>query len=245
MSITRFIILAHARSGSSILMLSLRQHPAISMLGEVFHQSGEYWKVGDYAPGAGLSAAPDGGRFLENYVFRPPNEPQTRAIGFKILYLQARSGPEASAWSFLQKNADIRIIHLYRTNLLETVVSLQLALRSGEWYQTSGAQTDTPLPISLDPTSTKDFFEHMRAQRRWAADAFRRHRLLAVDYDLDLKARFQQTLETAQSFLQVPVHRTVPRLQKQAQAPMSEQIANYAELRRYFAKTHYEVFFDG
>src|SRR6185295_16382915 len=77
----------------------------------------------------------DGGEFLKNNVFyKRYYEEWIKSVGFKVFYTQARDTINAQkAWDYLLGTTTIRIIHLYRFNLLETYLSYRIATLTNQW----------------------------------------------------------------------------------------------------------------
>lgn len=247
-ALIKFIVLGHARSGSSLLSHALSEHDSIKMYGELFHESEDdrrrYSKVGErfYWDGD------DGAQFLRHVVFNRRRLAGETAIGFKIFYDHARKDSNARAvWDYLASDTDIRVIHLSRKNLLEVRVSLEIALRNKRWDQPIGTQKkDTEFePVLIGKEKCEAFFNKILAYRRWAQDCFRRHLVLEVEYEEHLCKDFQATMNKVQSFLGVPCRPAQKLLEKQASRSSHEQIINYCELKEFFRDTPYEHFFRG
>ena len=242
----RFIVLCHARSGSNLLTWSLGAQEAVEEYGEIFHDS----------PGqAGLGLPPriqpyqrgaDAARFLDADIFGPCPEPKTRAHGFKIFYDHARSTPAVkAAWRYLIEDTDIRVIHLIRRNLLDCLLSLEVAKRTGEWFRRPGEQPAPPpvAPFSLSPWACLEHFGETTTSRMWATEAFSRHPVLTLEYEKDVCGDFSGAMARAFDFIGVPpIPVTAPVVRQRSREPF-EQLLNYDELRRWFRHTLFEEFF--
>jgi LPS sulfotransferase NodH len=241
---TRFIIVAHPRTGSNLLASSLRQHPLVVSHGELFHDAEQ--KRASWANGGRyLLAGEDPVRFVEDAVFGESRSDGARVIGFRIFYDQSRKTERARRiWDHLLANRDIRVIHLVRHNLLEAFVSRSVALRTGEWLRRPGREAATaPEPFDLDPRDCGWFFNYHTERREWARATFAAHPFLEISYD-ELSADLQASLGRVFAFLGVDPIAVEPPYRKQAGVPVREQIGNFAELRDTFRGTAYEWFFD-
>lgn len=253
----RFIILGHGRSGSTLLARSLTQHPNVRMFGELFHDEEPERERAFRAFNESVGPrrreprfyrdGEDGAAYLRETVFRRRPWRELLAVGFKMFYLHARADPRVkTAWDYLVENTDVRVIHLGRSNLLECWLSLQMAHITGEWERRKGAPGPRTLvpPLDLDPAKCEAFFNQTLAHRRWAAERFRRHPTLELEYEADVVGRFEQTVRRMQDFLEAPRGPAEKLLEKQARRKPREQIVNYDEFKDYFRHTLYEGFFE-
>ena len=132
--VTRFVLLASQRTGSTWVIDTLNGHPEVTAYSELFLHGGVgYPKYGGakdlpfYESFVGADAAEDLGsdrleRYLER-VFR--DRSNATAIGFKLMYGQATAYPGVR--SYLRRH-EVRVVHLVRHNLLDVVVSMNAAL---------------------------------------------------------------------------------------------------------------------
>jgi LPS sulfotransferase NodH len=239
----RFIILCHQRSGSTLLVLALRQNPRAFVQGELLgdneEQKQRWFNVdGRYFRGPDDDAV----AFLRDCFFA--SHPSALAIGFKLMHYHARAGRAAAVWDYLASETGIRIIHLHRENLLETVVSDLVANRSGQWsvpVNHSEGIRDVP-PFSIELKDCRRRFQELETWRDSARSQFAHHPFLEVRYE-DLTADFAGTLDRVWAFLETPPHPAKQRLIKQAHLPLRQQIENFEELRSSFAGSRWERFF--
>ena len=253
----KFLLLGHGRTGSNILVKGLAEHPRVRIGGELFHLEEEQRKKTD--PNPRRSRPPEssasryyrdnesGADFLREAVFYERDGGDALAVGFKIFYNHARDNPNVkTAWDYLIGDRSIRVIHLKRRNLLESFISLKIALITKEWRRWQGTSTPPVLtpPFRLGPEECDAYFNQMNAYRLWAASAFRDHALLKVEYERDICTRFEANMHAIHDFLGVPREPAQPLLEKQALRSPREQVLNYDELKWYFRHTLYEEYFD-
>ena len=116
----RFIVLGRSRVGSNLLRGLLNAHPSIETYGEIFRDCGCLdWDHLGYFQSSSMRSliVRDPVTFLDQRVLgRYPGA--VRAVGFKIFYYHARDGAHAAVWPYLQRRADLKVIHLKRANLL-------------------------------------------------------------------------------------------------------------------------------
>jgi LPS sulfotransferase NodH len=186
----------------------------------------------------------DGEEFLKRAVFYK-HASDGIAVGFKIFFHQARSNANArKVWQYLICNKDIRIIHLKRHNLIESMISLRLALQTDQWIFQHRKADQALSPMYMSPRQCENYFRHVLAGRHWARRHFRHHQSLEIEYEADLFDSFQDTIHRVQDFLEVPRRPARKLLKKQAQRKPSEQIGNYEELKAHFAHTPYACWFE-
>ncbi len=132
---TRFLILAQARTGSTMLVRALNSHPNVRCFGEVLNTARDLILYGvqgydNYDPRDRELRDRDFKAFLRTRIYTPDGE-GISATGFKLLYGQFRDFPGLQDW--LTQETSIRVIHLKRRNLLRQLVSLKLAFTTGVW----------------------------------------------------------------------------------------------------------------
>lgn len=119
----KFIIFAHARSGSTNLAQVLREHPSIKIASEPFHR--DYHKIN-----------PDEKNYID-YIKDEASLSQQLDIlfgqysGLKCLEYQLTKGLN----NWMLKDPSIKIIFLQRKNLLQTVVSMYIASETKVWHK--------------------------------------------------------------------------------------------------------------
>jgi len=245
----RFILLGHPRSGSNLVSRSLETHSQVAMLSEVLSQwenvRTRCWRGTKHS--AVYEDGMDGAQYLDERVFLQRAPWGIRACGFKLFYDQARFTPAVkTAWDYIRQDRDIRIIHLKRENLLDSRVSLDVALRTNQWLvESKDANTrKTVEPFAADIRDYQHFFDNILSAQQWVAQAFTGHPVLELEYARDLCAAFPASIARVYSFLGVDPGSGEQRLAQQRSASPAEILTNYAELRDHFRHTAYEGFFD-
>jgi LPS sulfotransferase NodH len=145
----RIVLFAHPRSGSSSLCRILDLHPEVRMLEEPFHEQFASWTPGaknyrdHVVDAASLDAQLD-------EIFQSYN-------GLKVHDYQL---PPALAVRLLQR-PDCTIIFLRRRNLLQSVVSVQLALQTRLWKTWDMTEPLAEYYRDLAPLDLDDIQRHM------------------------------------------------------------------------------------
>jgi hypothetical protein len=141
----RFVLLGLARSGTTLLTMALAQHPAVHIFGEIFNVDKDMLpniysdtlhvdRVGKPASSDMINSmrhyvdGEDITRYMEDNVYYE-HALNDAAVGFKLLYNQVAS--VAKLWEYLADRKDIRVIHVTRTNLLASYLSLTIASSTG------------------------------------------------------------------------------------------------------------------
>ncbi len=242
---TQFIILTHARSGSNLLAFGLREHGQIYVGGEFFNDQAEYRKGdGVAAHGIGYTEGFDGEKFLREGLFEYPMPHHIAAAGFKLFYNHARSPRASTAWEYLARRKDVRIIRLLRENLFASWVSHEVAFRTNVWVVPRVQQpTATLAPFPIAPERCLDFFQETERYIEMTRETFRHHPTCEVSYERELCTDYAQTMSRVFWFLDVEPREVVPQTQSQGRRSLSEQVSNYMDLERRFRGTRYARFF--
>ena len=229
---------------------ALADHPEILFFGEVFHVY-PFRRVAEAARatlGAGVVRRlplglpvcrdeDDGSRYLGRLFDQGTG---FRATGFKLFYHHARSGAVASAWDYLAATPRLKIVHLRRSNWLESLVSLERARMTGTWHATAPQQVRA---FCLSPQCCRRYFEDLERSAALVQPLLDTHAVLELEYR-QVVAEFQPLLARICAFLDVePAAPLTARLVKIAQVEPSRELTNYHELRACFRDTPYSRFF--
>lgn len=241
---TKFIILGRSRTGSNFLRGLLNSHPKVLVLGEIFRNKDTIdFDHPEYFCSEKILHIyqNDPEKFLNTVVFRKiPAEYQ--ALGFKLFYYHAAESPYSLIWDRLKELSDLHIIHIKRKNILRTHLSRENAVKTGQWVNTNGKETQTQ-SYRLDYESLKKDFVQTRQWEDEADNFFSAHPKIEVIYE-ELSHNTEQEVNKIQRFLNLPEHPVQAQTYKQIQKPLSEIIENYDELKLKFRDTEWAVFFD-
>jgi LPS sulfotransferase NodH len=133
---TRFIILADARTGSTMLGQALNSHPSVRCFREIFDFMQPFvdFEMDGYDNNNRADyelRESDACRFLDERIFCAQPEGVT-AVGFKFMY--GHFWGYAGLLERLTSDLDLRIVHMQRRNMLRALVSLRIAEATGDWY---------------------------------------------------------------------------------------------------------------
>lgn len=241
---TRFIVLTSARSGSSLLIQSLRSHPGVVAFGEILGPGNVWFNVAGFPSrhrGLKRFRNREPLRFLDACVFRgyPAG---TEAVGFKVFCShleEPRFGPVAD---HLRGMRGLRVVHLVRGNLLRAYLSEVIRSKTGVgWIHAEGERTS--VSVELDPDDCEAYFTRERELHDRYGRLFATRDVLDIGYE-ELVADYASVTASLQRFLGVePQALSSPTIRQQVR-PLPEVIANYADLESHFAGSPWEGFFD-
>lgn len=237
------VLLAHPRSGSNLLGLTLDGHPNVSFGKEPFNvrvavldDSLKYPRL------ATMLRDADPARFLEAILLRE-RAMNLHVVGFKLMTQHLTHAPFRDTLRELLIDRDVAFISLRRRDKLATFVSFQRALQTNQWIARSGDGQQRP--ITLDPEECETFFRRSRESDELHDEILSEREPtsnLSLTYE-DMVDDFDQTIAGVQDFLKVESTPLAPRLVRQRQLPVATSIANYAELATHFSGTEWERFF--
>lgn len=185
----RFMIACAARTGSTMLVRTLRGHPQLLMHGEVWGDA----MVGLDGPLAAACAADPAARAaLEALRFRDPEaamarflEPHgARAAGFKLKFDEMVRPEWAPLRALVEADADLGIVFLHRRDLLQRYLSHQVVLRqTGVTVVAAGRAPPAVQPFAIDVDDLLRDIARTRARTRMFEDAFAAHPQLHLTYE--------------------------------------------------------------
>jgi hypothetical protein len=173
-----------------------------------------------------------------DYPLRGHEKASVRSVGCKLE--DGRIVCEPGRLARLMQVPNIRFIILQRQNQFECLRSHLQATITGNWHLPVGQTTSTP-PVAISPLRAQKFFER-------AVIFYGRLSLIIppgmrvwLDYE-QLKGQTDMVMDHLWKFLEVPPWTPTPQLQKIEDRPLSETVANYAELQLVFRETDYGIF---
>ncbi len=220
------ILLSRSRSGSTLLLDMLNQHPRVDLHGE--------------ALGRVHSRS---ARSLVDQVFGR-YVPTVRVAGFKVFYDHPLDDDTGQLWDRLAEMDDLHVLHLRRENLLRCELSLKRAEITGVWglRQDGSAGPVDPGPVHLDPDQLRDAFEQTRNDQTHALGRLADKALLEITYE-ELTQESPATFRRITDFLGLRPAMPKVRLRKLGGPSLREAIANYGPLKDHFAGTEWSRFF--
>jgi hypothetical protein len=232
----RFMIACAARTGSTMLVRTLRSHPALITHGEVWGGR----MVGLDGPLAReCEADPAAFEALERMRFEDPGAGMARfldphgaqAVGFKLKCDELVRPEWAGIRSLVEADQGLHIVFLHRRDLLRRYLSHQLVLRqTGVTSVPAGGEVPEIAPFEVEVGGCLRDIAQTRARAAEFQAAFAGHPSLRVAYE-DLAADPQAECNRVFGFLgvaQAPVRVATERI---VRAPPEALVTNYRELR--------------
>lgn len=247
---TTLVIFSRGRTGSNLLISLLASHPKVFQHGEIFGEHLLQHEVFRNAINKMGSVA-----YFEHCTRRLLAE---QVVGLKFLYYQLE--PEyAQRWNVpdlpsvlpvLERSKELRIVHLKRRNLLETLVSWKIAAQTHRYRQynqdrSSGAgKAHSNITVNLSYEECRHEFEQTEQWQRYYDAAFANHPFVEMYYE-DLVADKHHEMARVLDLLSLEKYELRSPLRKQNTRPLEDIVENFAELRERFADTRHAGFFTG
>jgi LPS sulfotransferase NodH len=223
----RFAIVGNARTGSNYLLDGLKSSSSIRMYHEIFADHNR--EIGkDFES-------------VLSTLFRKEKK-GTRLVGFKVFYNHLTD----AEWDRFAAQRSFKIIHLTRSNRLRTIISTDIAFKTGQWTSSrrSGNAPPGDRVVTLDPSTLIERIERIRAGEDITRERFMDRPMLEVVYET-MVAQPQETFRRVGEFLGVsdidPSHIGIRR---QNPERLAELIANYEDVRRLLTATEYASYLD-
>jgi LPS sulfotransferase NodH len=238
----KFIILCYPRTGSTLLIAALGEHPDIRQGMEIFNPILEgnayyvdwrkqvllelYGKQDNYTDAIGYL---DADRFdlslLAKRFFEDFN-------GTKIMYDQISS--RSKAWLYIKSLEDLRVIILER-NFVEAAVSFRIAMQTNIWHIENRSR-NPPCPRMEYPAEFFGwFYNHFCSAANEFAAAFDDSRIIRVNYS-DLVTSWPTTMRLIQSHLGIEPLELPIVYEKRRRERIKDLIANYHKVRRHYSR---------
>lgn len=238
----RFIIATTQRSGSSLMRMSLQDYPGIQCHGDLFiNVPKPEWPM-EYQNYIRRSLF----RKLEHRFYRRAlikrylnwvlsHDRQSLAVGFKLMYNQARRYPDAVEWI---RAHDFRVVHLVRKNSLRTLISEKIANSTRVYTTTKDAEQQT---LELDPPAVLNELRRRQALVEQHPALWTGCPLLEISYESFVANRDLESRRLLE-FLEVPYRGPLESsLRKISRRTLRETVANYDEVSAALAGTQFET----
>lgn len=219
----RFAIVAHARTGSNYLMDGLKSSPDVRMYHEIFASHNR--QLGkDYEK-------------ILSTVFQSESK-SVRIVGFKVFYNHLTE----QEWSKLMAWKDLKVIHLTRKNRLRTVISLEIAFKTGQWTRSGRSGTLQERRIKLEPSKLLRRLEQIEQGEIATRLRFCDRPVLEVVYE-DMIRSPHETFTSVGAYLGVEAMKPDKiRLKRQNPESLEQLIINYDEIETMLKNTRFAEF---
>ena len=229
------MIACAARTGSTMLVRTLRGHPNLVMHGEVWGDT----MVGLDGPLAAACADPATHAELEALRFRDPvaalerfmEAHGARAVGFKLKFDELVRAQWAPLRALLEADERLGIVFLHRRDLLRRYLSHQVVLRqTGVTVVAAGATPPPVQPFAIDVDDLLRDIAQTRARTHAFERSFAAHPCLHVDYE-SLAADPQEECARVYRFLGLDPRPVRVATEKIVRQSPYELILNHDEVR--------------
>lgn len=221
----RFAIVGNARTGSNYLLDGLKSSPSIRMYHEIF-------------AGHNRRAGQDFDRILST-VFQYESK-SIQMVGFKVFYNHLTE----EEWQRLQASRNLQIIHLTRRNRLRTVISLEIAFKTGQWTQSARAGGPKEKQVVLEPSKLINRLEQIEEGEAATRARFRDRQVLEVVYE-ELVRSPHEVFASVGAYLGVEgIDPARIRLKRQNPEGLRQLIVNYDEVAVALSNTRFAEYLD-
>ena len=224
----RFAIIGNARTGSNFLLDGLKSSTSIRMYHEIFADHNR--RIGE-----------DFDRVFST-VFQAESK-STKIVGFKVFYNHLTE----DEWQKFLASRDLKIIHLTRKNRLRTILSLEIAFKTGQWTK-SGQRHSGELEekrLRLDPPKLIKRLEQIETGEAMARIRFRDRQVLEVVYE-ELVQSPKSVFESVSQYLGVDgIDPGKIRLRRQNPETLQQLIINYDEIQVALRNTRFAEYLSG
>jgi LPS sulfotransferase NodH len=162
----------------------------------------------------------------------------TRLVGFKVFYNHLTE----EEWGKLAAHKDLKVIHLTRRNRLRTVISLEIAFKTGRWTKAGSSGDPKAKRLTLDPVKLMRRLEQIEEGEAAARRRFCDRPILELVYE-DLIRSPREVFESVGDYL--GVHGIEPgkiRLKRQNPESLNQLIINYNEVAAVLQNTRFAAY---
>lgn len=221
----RFAIVGNARTGSNFLLDGLKTSPSIRMYHEIFaSHNREIGKNFDQ---------------IFSMVFQPESK-TTEMVGFKVFYNHLTD----EEWQRLQACKELKIIHLTRHNRLRTVISLEIAFKTGQWTKSANSGGPKEKQVTLDPSKLIQRLEQIEEGEASTRERFRDRQILEVVYE-ELVQAPEKVFASVSAYLGVNgIDPSKIKLKRQNPETLQQLIRNYEEIETVLKGTRFAPYLE-
>ena len=223
----RFAIVGNARTGSNYLLDGLRTSSSVRMYHEIFADHNR--QVGkDFDK-------------ISSTVFQPESK-STKVVGFKVFYNHLTD----DEWKRLLAWRALKIIHLTRRNRLRTVISLEIAFKTGQWTQSGKGKSGEfkEKRLRLDSSKLLQRLEQIEEGEATARTRFRDREILEVVYE-ELVRSPKTVFESVGMYLGVDgIDCSKIKLRRQNPETLQQLLINYDEIKSTLRNTRFAEYLE-
>lgn len=218
----KFLIITRSRTGSNFLVDLLNSHPKIRSEGELFRKFGRKTS-----------------REMWDTAFSRKNN-NIKYFGFKIFYYHPLDSDDKEFWEYIKEDKNIRIIHLVRKNMLRTVVSRQIALKTSVWTNKKNKRSINPEEKSVVLNiehCLNEFTKTKKSETEFRAE-FKRDFMFELSYE-DLIESTQEKMDEVFDFFNLEHVDVFSNYYKQNKESVDDLVVNYDDVKSEIEKTEW------
>jgi LPS sulfotransferase NodH len=255
-----FIVLATQRTGSSWVQEMLNSHPAMRVYTELFVADASgypMWEPSEIEfANSYLEARAGFPRFVTRpywgvrYLHSLFDQRDVRAVGLKYMYDQVRRSPEVLPYVAARQ---VKVVHLIRANMLDTVVSAKLARTTGLYHLAGDDRPPVPwwpsqrvnAKVRLEVPELLSDLRRLSRERERIRTWLRLTRTPTLEVEYEALAQDAKAFGPVLEFLGCPGSEAAllsSGLQKVRTNAQAEAVENLTEVQEALAATPYGVF---
>ena len=223
----KFVIISRSRTGSTLLMSLLNSHENIECTGEIFKE---------------LKGKPSNQVWFNHFGKRLK---RIKWLGFRLFYYHPING-DREVWELLKSDSSIPVLHLTRQNMLRTLVSQRIGMKTNKWTKQKDEEMQaepSDKRISLTVEECESFFDETKAYENETRKAFSSHQIIEVSYE-NLVANRDSCMNSVYKGLGTSISLATTNRKKQNPEPLPDLVKNYNELKAHFTSTKWAPFFE-
>lgn len=229
--IIKFVIFAQGRSGSSLLVDLLNNHPDIRCDGEI------------------LNVVHAGKKFFPTFYVKSMAKTSKEEIyGFKVklyqLHSDSKPDQNVNAGQFIINlhKTGWKIIYIKRNNIFRQAISGLVAKSRGKWHH---HQNQGNLALSKIKINPDKLLKSLRGREKYLCDEkeiLKTVPHLKIIYEIDLLKNREKTIDNVFKYLEAHPYPVKTNLVRTSKDNIDDIIVNYKEIKDYFLNTKYARF---
>jgi LPS sulfotransferase NodH len=216
-----FLIVGHARTGTSLLHTYLNSHLNVLSINEPLSSKNNHQNL--FSPKSIL----------------------IKVFGFKYFYEYIFDVEKRELLNTFLRDNNIKIIKIHRKNMLRTLVSLKIAERTKEWSSVGDSKLQTEnKQLTLTKQECLLAFENYKNAAYLTDEVIKQYKTPCIEIDYDTLVDLpEETMAKVQQFLGVSVSKPLTLLARQNPEDIKSLLLNFDELKQDFEHTEYQPYF--
>ena len=132
-------------------------------------------------------------------------------------------------WDIIKADKSIKLIHIYREDLLRSYLSLEIARRTNDWVKYS-KKSPRLEQIFLDTTDFKQYASDIAKYQKTFLMSFKKHQIHEISYENLIESPEELTNQIL-DFLNLPRKKLTSQMRPQNPFSIEEIVLNYEEVK--------------